>query len=69
MVSIYNYGGARWRKFLRHCASSRKVAGSFPDLTLPAALWTWATKNLNLREMSTRDISWGEGVKAAGAQS
>ena len=24
-------GGTRWRSWLRHCATSRKVAGSFPD--------------------------------------
>ena len=47
---------------LRHCATSRKVAGSFPigsfdifiNLILPATL----------AEMSSRDIFWA--VKAAG---
>jgi hypothetical protein len=24
-------GGSRWRSWLRHCATSRKVAGSIPD--------------------------------------
>ena len=24
--------GTRWRSWLRHCAASRKVAGSFPDI-------------------------------------
>ena len=24
-------GGTRWRSWLRHCATSRKVAGSIPD--------------------------------------
>ena len=29
---IYIYmGGTRWRSWLRHCAISRKVAGSIPD--------------------------------------
>ena len=29
----YRYGlrGTRWRSWLRHCATSRKVAGSIPD--------------------------------------
>jgi len=39
--------GTRWREWLSHCATSRKVAGSisddvnwtFIDLNLPAALW------------------------------
>ena len=45
----------------KHCATSRKVAGSIPDgggslrfsidLIFPAALWP-------LTEMSTRNISW-----------
>jgi len=25
------YGSTRWRSWLRHCATSRKVAGSIPD--------------------------------------
>ena len=25
------FGGTRWRSWLRHCATSRKVAGSIPD--------------------------------------
>jgi len=24
-------GGTRWRSWLRHCATSRRVAGSIPD--------------------------------------
>ena len=36
-------GGTRWRSWLRHCATSRKVAGSITDtdIILPAALWPW----------------------------
>jgi len=30
-IHIYIYGGTRWRSWLRHCATSRKVAGSIPD--------------------------------------
>jgi hypothetical protein len=41
--------GCWWRSWLRHCATSRKVAGSisddviefFIDIFLPAALWSW----------------------------
>jgi hypothetical protein len=32
VYSIYTvYQGTRWRSWLRHCATSRKVAGSIPD--------------------------------------
>jgi hypothetical protein len=39
-------GGTRWISWLRHCATSRKVAGSIRldfsvDLFLPVALWSW----------------------------
>jgi len=33
------YGGTQWRSWLRHCATSQKVAGSIPDgLLLQSAL-------------------------------
>ena len=46
----------------RHCAASKKVAGSITyrftgDTILPAALWSWPTQPL--REISTRNISCG----------
>jgi len=28
------FGGTRWRSWLRHCATSRKVAGSIPDVVI-----------------------------------
>jgi len=32
ILYIYIYiGGTRWRSWLRHCVTSRKVAGSIPD--------------------------------------
>jgi hypothetical protein len=36
-------GGTRWRSWLRHCSTSRKVAGSFPMVSLEfiMALWPW----------------------------
>jgi len=29
--SVQLYGGTQWRSRMRHCATSRKVAGSIPD--------------------------------------
>jgi len=57
----------RWRSWLRHCATSRKIAFPmislefFVDIILPAALWSIQT----LTEMSTRNIYWE--LKAASA--
>ena len=64
--------GTRWRSWLRHCATSRKVAGSIPDGVSgifhshnPSGRTTALGSTQPLTEMSTRNISWG--VKAAGA--
>ena len=61
-----------WRSWLRHCATNRKVAGLIPD----GIIWMFHWHNPSgrtmalvltqpLKEMTTRNISWG--VKAAGA--
>jgi hypothetical protein len=62
--------GTRWRSSLRHCTTSRKVAGSIPDgvigifhLHNPSGRTMAQGSTLPLTEMNTRDISWG--VKAA----
>ena len=64
--------GPRWRSWLRHCATSQKVAGSIPDGVTGIFHWhnpsgrTMALGSTQpLTEMSTGNISWG--VKAAGA--
>jgi hypothetical protein len=63
--------GKRWRTWLRHCATSRKVAGSIPDGVIAIFHWFWHTdrsvalgSTQCLTEMNNRDISWW--VKAAG---
>jgi hypothetical protein len=65
--------GTRWRSWLRHCATSQKVAGSIPDYVIGIFHWhnpsgrTVALRSTQpLTEMNTRPVlPWG--VKAAGA--
>ena len=56
----------RWRSWLRHCATSQKVAGSIPDGVIGIFHWhnpSGRTVGLGstqpLTEMSTGNISWG----------
>jgi len=58
--------GTRWRSWLRHCATKRKVAGSIPDdvigifnLHNPSGRTMGVGLIQPLAEMSTRNISWG----------
>ena len=60
------FGGTRWRSWLRHCATSREVAGSNPDGVIGIFHWhnppghTVALGSTQPpTEMSTRNISWG----------
>jgi hypothetical protein len=64
VLQVY-YGVTRWRIWLRHHATSRKVAGSIPD----GYHWNyWHNTSFRtmalgstqpLTEMRTRNISWG----------
>ena len=61
-------GGTGWSSWLRHRATSRKVAGSIPDGVMGIFHWhnpsgrTMALGSTQpLTEMSTRCISWGKG--------
>jgi hypothetical protein len=64
--------GTRWHSWLRHCATSRKVAVSIPNGVIGIFHWLNPSgRNMapesspHLTKLSTRSISWG--VKAAGA--
>ena len=50
--SYYIRGGTRWRSWLKHCATSRKVAGSIPDCVI-GFFWGYTQP---LTEMSTRNL-------------
>jgi hypothetical protein len=57
---------ARWRNLLRHCATSRKVAGSICDGVIEIFHWPNRSGHAMavgstqpVTEMSTRDIFWG----------
>jgi hypothetical protein len=65
-VSLCICGGTRWRSWLRHCATNRKVAGLIPDGV--TGIFRWLNRSGRsmalgstqpLTEMSTRNPSWG----------
>ena len=65
LVTLYMFRGTRWRSWFRHCATSRKVADSIPDLHNRSGRNVALGLTQPLTEMSARNIYWG--VKAAGA--
>jgi len=65
-------GGTRWCSSLRHCVASREVAGSIPSAVIrifhsykPSGRTVALGSNQSLREMGTRNISWGVIVDGA----
>jgi hypothetical protein len=65
---LSRYGGTPCRSWSRHCATSRKVAGSIPDGVIGIFHWqnpsgrTMALGSTQaLTEMSTGNIPWGGG--------
>jgi hypothetical protein len=65
MVRIYTRS-MRWRSWLRHCATCRKVAGSIPYKLLAIFHWlnpsgrtTALGSTQSPTEVTTRNISWG----------
>ena len=72
IILFFSSGGTRWRSRLRHCGTSRNVAGSIPvgvtgifHLHNPSGRIIALGLTQPLTELSTRNISLG--VKAAGA--
>jgi len=64
---VMQFGGTRWRIWLRHCATNRKVAGSVPDCFIGIFYWpnpSGRTMALGLiqpvTEMSTRIFPGGK---------
>jgi hypothetical protein len=55
-------GATPWRSWLRHYATSRKVAGSIPDCV---ALWPWGRLVSNLNEYQGYFLG-GEGGRYIG---
>jgi len=65
-ISYGSRKDTRWYSWLRHCATSRQVAGSIPDGVFgifyghnPSGPIMALMLTLPLTEMSTRNISWG----------
>jgi hypothetical protein len=65
-LAVYTVRGHAVARWLRHCATNRKVAGSIPDGVIGIFHWhnpSGRTMTLGstqpLTEMSTRSISWG----------
>ena len=65
--------GTRWSSRLRYCTTSRKVAGSIPDVVIRICYRLNSSGRSGslgsthfLTDTNTRDISWG--VKVTGAQ-
>jgi len=63
--SYSSRGDTRWFSWLRHGATSRKVAGSIPDIVIEIFCWRYPSGRtmtlgsiLSLREMIIRNISW-----------
>jgi hypothetical protein len=64
---LFNYNRVTlWHSWLKHCATSRKDAGSIPDgaignfhLHNPSGRSVGLGSTHPLREMSTRNVSWG----------
>jgi hypothetical protein len=73
LISLAVFRGTRWRSWLRHCATSRKVAGSIPDGVTRIFHWhnpSGRTVALGLTQpltqISTRNNSWGKGCRCVG---
>ena len=66
LPTLVYFRGTRWRSWLRHYATNRKVAGSIPDGVIgifqrhnPSGRTMTLRSTQPLTEMSTRNIFWG----------
>jgi hypothetical protein len=65
LYSEMSFSGYAVRSWFRHCATSRKVAGSIPDGVIGIFHWHPSGRTMALgltqllTEMSTRNITWG----------
>jgi hypothetical protein len=64
-------GGTRWPSWLKHYATSRKVAGSIPDKVIGFLNWCNPSNRIMalestkpVTEMSTKNLPGGKGHKA-----
>jgi hypothetical protein len=73
VVVVIVVGGTRWRRWLRHCCTSRKVAGSIPDIVIRSFHWrTTSGRSMALGVISGPNKNeyreYCVGVKAASTQ-
>ena len=72
-LSLHQGRGTRWRSWLKHYATSRKVAGSIPDGVIvmfhwrdpSAAIWPWVESASNRNEYQ-QYFGEGKGGRCAG---
>jgi hypothetical protein len=73
-IEYITNGGTRWRSWLRHYATIRKVTSSIPDVVIGVFNWPNSSSRTlalgltqPLVEMSTRNLPGGKGRPARNA--
>ena len=62
--SCMNVGGTQWRCWLRHCATSRKVAGSIPDSII--GIFHWHNPSGRTVALGSTQHKWVPGIFPGG---